>query len=194
MASLNISGCGEREWRCRDRHYCVHQVAIRLVMISPSSRGGICQCRQCRRQCKIFASWMGWGEARDPGGGLVRYLQLHLHQEDSVMVGEDLVYSLFATPLIVFGALSGLRKWCQRRLISGPCSYYWRRRIQIDLPNIGPCQHLPSLSCQLWSARCTWGEPQERGCLVVSQLGWQVRLIFKFQCVDVLFLIYYWTK
>merc|ERR1719282_1666780 len=25
MASLNISGCGEREWRCRDRHYCVHQ-------------------------------------------------------------------------------------------------------------------------------------------------------------------------
>jgi len=24
------------------------------------------------------------------------------------MVGEDLVYSLFATPLIVFGALSGL--------------------------------------------------------------------------------------
>ena len=56
MASLNISGCGEREWRCRDRHYCVHQVAIRLVMISPSSRGEICQCRQCRRQCKIFAS------------------------------------------------------------------------------------------------------------------------------------------
>ena len=37
MASLNISGCGEREWRCRDRHYCVHQVAIRLVMISPST-------------------------------------------------------------------------------------------------------------------------------------------------------------
>ena len=66
-----------------------------------------------------------------PGaGGPARYLQLHLHQEDSVMVGEDLVYSLFATPLIVFGALSGLRKWCQRRLISGPCSYYWRRRIQ----------------------------------------------------------------
>ena len=44
-----------------------------------------------------------------PGaGGPARYLQLHLHQEDSVMVGEDLVYSLFATPLIVFGALSGL--------------------------------------------------------------------------------------
>ena len=59
-----------------------------------------------------------------------RYLQLHLHQEDSVMVGEDLVYSLFATPLIVFGALSGLRKWCQRRLIAGTCSYYWRRHIQ----------------------------------------------------------------
>ena len=64
------------------------------------------------------------------GRGPARYLQLHLHQEDSVMVGEDLVYSLFATPLIVFGALSGLRKWCQRRLISGPCSHYWRRRIQ----------------------------------------------------------------
>ena len=43
------------------------------------------------------------------GGGLVRRdPHLHLHQEDSVMVGEDLVYSLFATPLIVFGALSGL--------------------------------------------------------------------------------------
>ena len=48
------------------------------------------------------------GEAEIQGEGLVRYLQLHLHQEDSVMVGEDLVYSLFATPLIVFGALSGL--------------------------------------------------------------------------------------
>ena len=41
----------------------------------------------------------GVGEARDPGGGLVRYLQLHLHQEDSVMVGEDLVYSLIVTLL-----------------------------------------------------------------------------------------------
>ena len=51
----------------------------------------------------------GVGKARDPGaGGPARYLQLHLHQEDGVMVGEDLVYSLFATPLIVFGALSGL--------------------------------------------------------------------------------------
>ena len=28
-----------------------------------------------------------------------RYLQLHLHQEDSVMVGEDLVYSLTVTLL-----------------------------------------------------------------------------------------------
>ena len=37
------------------------------------------------------------------------------------MVGEDLVYSLFATPLIVFGALSGLRKWCQRRLTARSC-------------------------------------------------------------------------
>ena len=50
---------------------------------------------------------MGW-EACVQGPGPARYLQLHLHQEDSVMVGEDLVYSLFATPLIVFGALSGL--------------------------------------------------------------------------------------
>ena len=47
-------------------------------------------------------------------------------------MGEDLVYSLFATPLIVFGALSGLWPLAsgQRRLISGTCSYYWRRRIQ----------------------------------------------------------------
>lgn len=28
-------------------------------------------------------------------------------------------------------------------------------------------------SCEVHT-RCTWGEPQERGCLVVSQLGWQV--------------------
>ena len=51
---------------------------------------------------------MGWG-SWDPGGGSCSWdSQLHLHQEDSVVVGEDLVYSLFATPLIVFGALSGL--------------------------------------------------------------------------------------
>ena len=50
----------------------------------------------------------GVGEAEIQGEGLVRYLQLHLHQEDSVMVGEDLFIGLFATPLIVFGALSGL--------------------------------------------------------------------------------------
>ena len=42
----------------------------------------------------------GVGKARDPGaGGPARYLQLHLHQEDSVMVGEDLVYSLIVTLL-----------------------------------------------------------------------------------------------
>merc|ERR1712223_1831902 len=36
-----------------------------------------------------------------PGaGGPARYLQLHLHQEDSVMVGEDLVYSLTVSPFI----------------------------------------------------------------------------------------------
>ena len=53
---------------------------------------------------------MGWEKLEIQGaGGPARYLQLHLHQEDSVVVGEDLVYSLFATPLIVFGALSGLR-------------------------------------------------------------------------------------
>ena len=41
----------------------------------------------------------GVGEAEIQGEGLVRYLQLHLHQEDSVMVGEDLVYSLTVTLL-----------------------------------------------------------------------------------------------
>ena len=43
---------------------------------------------------------MGWEELEIQGEGLVRYLQLHLHQEDSVMVGEDLVYSLILTPFI----------------------------------------------------------------------------------------------
>ena len=43
----------------------------------------------------------GVGEAEIQGaGGPARYLQLHLHQEDSVMVGEDLVYSLILTPFI----------------------------------------------------------------------------------------------
>ena len=41
----------------------------------------------------------GVGRAEIQGEGLVRYLQLHLHQEDSVMVGEDLVYSLTVTLL-----------------------------------------------------------------------------------------------
>ena len=37
----------------------------------------------------------------DPGRGSCSWdLQLHLHQEDSVMVGEDLVYSLILTPFI----------------------------------------------------------------------------------------------
>ena len=48
------------------------------------------------------------GGAVSPGRVLFVRSSTHLHQEDSVMVGEDLVYSLFATPLIVFGALSGL--------------------------------------------------------------------------------------
>ena len=51
------------------------------------------------------------------------------NETQSVSVG-DLFIGLFATPLIVFGALSGLRKWCQRRLTARSCSYYWRRHIQ----------------------------------------------------------------
>ena len=43
---------------------------------------------------------VGWEKLEIQGEGLVRYLQLHLHQEDSVMVGEDLVYSLTVTPFI----------------------------------------------------------------------------------------------
>ena len=43
--------------------------------------------------------WMGWGSLCPGAGGPARYLQLHLHQEDSVMVGEDLVYSLTVTLL-----------------------------------------------------------------------------------------------
>ena len=42
---------------------------------------------------------VGWEKLEIQGEGLVRYLQLHLHQEDSVMVGEDLVYSLTVTLL-----------------------------------------------------------------------------------------------
>ena len=43
---------------------------------------------------------MGWEELEIQGaGGPARYLQLHLHQEDSVVVGEDLVYSLIVTLL-----------------------------------------------------------------------------------------------
>ena len=61
-------------------------------------------------RCSLSRQEMsGWGGKTVSFGQVpARYLQLHLHQEDSVMVGEDLVYSLFATPLIVFGALSGL--------------------------------------------------------------------------------------
>ena len=51
-----------------------------------------------------FFCW--WVQPLDGVGKLVsrgrvpaRYLQLHLHQEDSVMVGEDLVYSLIVTLL-----------------------------------------------------------------------------------------------
>ena len=45
---------------------------------------------------------IAWGgKAEIQGEGLVRgNSQLHLHQEDSVVVGEDLVYSLILTPFI----------------------------------------------------------------------------------------------
>ena len=42
----------------------------------------------------------GVGKLVSRGRVPARYLQLHLHQEDSVMVGEDLVYSLILTPFI----------------------------------------------------------------------------------------------
>ena len=43
----------------------------------------------------------GWGgKAEIQGEVLLGDYQLHLHQEDSVMVGEDLVYSLILTPFI----------------------------------------------------------------------------------------------
>ena len=41
----------------------------------------------------------GVGKLVSRGRVPARYLQLHLHQEDSVMVGEDLVYSLTVTLL-----------------------------------------------------------------------------------------------
>ena len=40
------------------------------------------------------------GKAEIQGEVLLGDYQLHLHQEDSVMVGEDLVYSLILTPFI----------------------------------------------------------------------------------------------
>ena len=42
----------------------------------------------------------GVGRAEIQGEVLLGDYQLHLHQEDSVMVGEDLVYSLTVTPFI----------------------------------------------------------------------------------------------
>ena len=83
-----------------------------------------------------------------PGaGGPARYLQLHLHQEDSVMVGEDLVYSLTVPPFInsVSCLLCQPPFWgCQSRpklvpqeaeaaKAKGSCSHYWRRRIHLRL-------------------------------------------------------------
>ena len=43
---------------------------------------------------------MGLGKLCPGGGSCSWDSQLHLHQEDSVMVGEDLVYSLILTPFI----------------------------------------------------------------------------------------------
>ena len=44
---------------------------------------------------------IAWGgKAEIQGEVLLGDYQLHLHQEDSVMVGEDLVYSLILTPFI----------------------------------------------------------------------------------------------
>ena len=40
------------------------------------------------------------GKVEIQGEVLLGDYQLHLHQEDSVMVGEDLVYSLILTPFI----------------------------------------------------------------------------------------------
>ena len=42
----------------------------------------------------------GVGKAEIQGEVLLGDYQLHLHQEDSVVVGEDLVYSLILTPFI----------------------------------------------------------------------------------------------
>ena len=47
---------------------------------------------------KIHIAW-GGGKAEIQGEVLLGDYQLHLHQEDSVMVGEDLVYSLILTLL-----------------------------------------------------------------------------------------------
>ena len=87
---------------------------------------------------------MGWESLCPGAGGPARYLQLHLHQEDSVMVGEDLVYSLIVTPFInsVSCLLCQPPFWgCQSRpklvpqeaeaaKAKGSCSHYWRRHIQ----------------------------------------------------------------
>ena len=84
------------------------------------------------------------GEAEIQGEVLLGDYQLHLHQEDSVMVGEDLVYSLILTPFInsVSCLLCQPPFWgCQSRpklvpqeaeaaKAKGSCSHYWRRRIQ----------------------------------------------------------------
>ena len=63
-----------------------------------------------------------------------------------MVVGEDLFIGLFATPLIVFGALSGLRKWCQRRLAARSCSQahpacnWSQSRLNLSLRGLSPNQ------------------------------------------------------
>ena len=36
--------------------HCVHFTALKCTAFQPNIRGGICPCRHCWRQCKIFAS------------------------------------------------------------------------------------------------------------------------------------------
>ena len=104
-----------------------------LIQVLGSFVGGLSHC-------------MGWEKLEIQGEGLVRYLQLHLHQEDSVMVGEDLVYSLTVTPFInsVSCLLCQPPFWgCQSRpklvpqeaeaaKAKGSCSHYWRRHIHFE--------------------------------------------------------------
>ena len=82
----------------------------------------------------------GVEEVEIQGEVLLGDYHLHLHQEDSVMVGEDLVYSLILTSFInsvscllcqpPFWGCQSRPKLVPQEAEAGPCSYYWRRRIQ----------------------------------------------------------------